>query len=384
MDISPEALKAIQNDITQFSKSDLAELRIENMNSSKDRMRLYKFAQGLGLTAESHFYPDSTNKYFIVKKGIVEKQYDPNALTVDFVNFFKKYTDIPIPTSHPDHFDYYVEELDQIYSSKKWLQMICDDLKSFDASNELVRQNIGLYKKELWRVKQQIQNVIITNPEYIAFSKLGTSNLPPITTLGEPYKESLVGRTLISIDVRSANFQTLKHFCPGLLGGMETWSDFVAQFTNHKFLQTSKPFRTILVNEIQNGNLNKFAIIFINDVIESVNRSDYADKLKLVCYKNDEVIYEVTGDFDMDQFIALVNSVHNFFKIKVFIMEKLDDHNYYVCTSSINNVITYELKNVPKQHVMQVIKTYFGKPLQSLDFKYSDDSGNVVEAEAIV
>lgn len=379
LDIPHHELEKIKKSVIEFSKSPKIEMRIENMNSSNDRRKLYTFVQSLGLEAESQFYPNSQNKYFLVKKGVLKKDYDPNQLTVDFCNFYKKYTEFPIPTSLPEHFDYFVEELDQYYQTKDKLELLHDDLKTLGENGELVRQNLGRYKKLLWKIKENIQNTIKQNEEYKKFCDFDVSNLPQIKTSHNAYVKDNENKLLLSFDVRSANFRTLKHFCPSLFTNCNEWKDFISTFTHFKFLQNSKPFRTILINELGNENLNKFAIIFVNDIINKISESEFKDMLKIVSCQNDEVVYEVTDrDLNLGKLFEFVNNVHDFFNIKLFELRQICKENYYVCVLDDKFVA---FKNIPKMHIMQVIKEFSNGELKELDYKYVDEQGNIREAE---
>lgn len=398
LDITLEKLNSVMTQINLFSESDnRAELKLENINSSNDRRQIYQHSQKLGLSAESYFYENSQNKYMIIKKSQLVSSYNPNKITSDFINFFVKYTEIPFPTTHPDHFDYFVELLDPYYNTKNKLNILYDDLKSLDENNELKIQNIVKYKKLLWNVKEEIKSYINSNDEYKNFfetSKLEINNLPQIINNKSVYSNENINKTLLSIDVKSANFRVLKYFCPNLLSKFDEWNDFIDIFIKNKsnkfnFLKESKPFRTILINEMNNGVFNKFAIIFINDILQSLKLLNYYENLIIVSCQNDEIVFEIKSDFveefmfdKFDEFVNLVNRIHNFTKIKLFKLKKIyNDYNYFVCESVQNNFIGF--KNIPRTHIAQVIKIYQGEKINELDLKYTNETGNILQNQII-
>lgn len=389
--VSNVLIAKLESEIEKFAlDATKSTITLDNINSSKDRYRIYEIVKRLELIAESFMYPSSTNKYIIIKKPNKESQqpdtYDSNKTTVDFVNFFVKYTEIPIPTNHPDHFDYYVENLDRYFNSKYYLNTLYQDIILFDSDGKLERKNFALYKKQLWRLKEKIQKTILDNKEYQAFHNMPTENLPQITTTNELYANENDGKLLISIDVKSANFRVLKHYCPTLFENCMEWSEFIQKFTEYKFPLISKPFRVILINELDNKYGHLFPIIFVNKLINVISQTKYADTLSQFCCKNDEVIFEITkpNEFNYDEFVEIVNQTETFFRTRVFRLKKTSNKNYFVKEFvDTSESTTVEFKNVPKRHIMQVVKNYDNKELEELDFKYIENTGVIFQSESI-
>lgn len=388
--------QTIVNEIDKFIDSNLLELTLHNVNSSRDRYEIYEIAKENNLFAESFVYEGTTNKYIIIKKGIIKtEEYNHDKITIDFVNFFVRYTEIPVPTNHPDHFEYFINALDKYFDSRRYLDLIYDDIKLFNKDGKLDRKYFALYKKHIWKIKETIQSTIKHNPEYKAFCEMSVDSFPQITTNeNNLYSDENVGKTLISIDVKSANYRVLKKFCPSIFGSANSWSEFVQGFTEYKFLLESKPFRMILINELDNKNGHKFPIIFVNDVYEVIKSSHFNDTLNLVCCKNDEIVFEVKhpDTFNYEEFSNLVNSVHDFFRIEVFKLRHVSNKKYYIkefidnsadSTNLVNPTKKIEFKNIPKRHIMQVIRHYENSPLEELDTKYVEETGIIYDSDII-
>ncbi len=370
------------------------EMTLHHINSSKDRYRIYEIVNRLGLVAQSFMYPNSTNKYIVIKKTKLDEEYDPNKITVDFVNFFVKYTEIPIPTNHPDHFEYFVEKLEKYFGCKKYLDAIYHDISLFDPDGKLQRKNFSLYKKQLWRLKEQIQKLLLNDEQYKEFCKMSTDGLPKIIIENNVYSEMNTGKILLSVDVKSANFRVLQHYCSKLFGSFNEWSDFLQQFTEYKFPLISKAFRLMTINELDNKEANKFPIIFINEVLQQISQTKYnndSEIISQVCCKNDEVVFEIIkpNEFDYKEFNDIVNQTRKFFRVRMFKLEKISKHsdskyNYFVKNFiDISEPSTVEFKNIPKRHIMQVVKNYSNDEIEELDFKYSDETGNIFTSDSI-
>lgn len=406
---SKELINKIENDLETFSKNEnKTEIILQNINSSKDRYEIYEITKRLNLIAESFMYPNSTNKFIIVKKKNQAdlsniNEYNTNKITTDFINFFVKFTEIPIPTNHPDHFYYFVENLDEYFDCKKYLEIIEGDIKLFDPENKLERKYFSLYKKQLWNLKEKIKEIILKNKEYQTFidtTKNELLNLPDIVTSNDIYSENNIGKILISVDVRTANFRVLKHYCPSLFEGVNEWCDFVAQHTEHKFPLISKPFRTILFNELSglttenenNRKNHKFPIIFIDNIIEEIKKSKFCEILNIECIKNDEVIFEILNFdiFSYADFCNFVNNSDDLFKVQIFKLSKITNENYYVkefLNENMESKGKVEFKNVPKKHIMQIVKKYKSNfcevAYSDLDFKYVEENGNIYVSDKL-
>ena len=241
-----------------------------------------------------------------------------------------------------------------------------------------------MYKKQLWKLKEKIQQTILANAEYKRFYGMSTADLPKITTENDVYCDENVDKLLISVDVKAANFRVLNHYCPTLFEGCSEWSDFIKRFTHYNFPLISKPFRVILINELDNKEGHKFPIIFINELFSHLTTTKYTDILKIVCCKNDEVVFEIENvdNFNLNEFTEIVNSVRDFFRIDLFRLRKTSCKNYFV-KEFINSPKPVEFKNVPKRHIMQVIKNYDNIDLVELDFKYVEDTGVIHTADVI-
>lgn len=414
--MSKEKFDLVKKQINIFATNNIddtnnSELKLDNINSSNDRRKLHEYAQSLNLSTESHFYENSQNKYMIIKKISLDKTllnniYNPNQITSDFINFFIKYTEIPFPTSLPEHFDYFVELLDPYYDVKSKLNLLYDDLKSIDSKSidsksidsnlELNYQNLSKYKKILWNIKEKIKNHIESNAEYQNFLNNVTKSKPNLPQIlynkQRTYIDQNLNKILLSVDIKSANFRVMKHFCPSLVNKNDEWSDFIGRIINEEFpelfscnfLKQSKPFRTILMNELNRGLFNSYAIIFINDIIEGLKSHEIYNWLKIVSCQNDEIIFEIDQieQINMNDMADLINNIHNFTKIKLFTLKKIyNQYNYYV-TESLDNKFD-SFKNISRIHIAQSIKTYEKNNITELDLKYTNDVGQIITSELL-
>lgn len=112
------------------------------------------------------------------------------------------------------------------------------------------------------------------------------------------FKESFVGRHFISIDMKKANFTSLKHYDRSIVGEKETYEDFIGMFTEYEYLKKSKYIRQVIF-----GNCNpKRQVSYEKKLMDEV-LSDLLTVLsrdRVVYFSTDEIVLDVTHYADLD------------------------------------------------------------------------------------
>ena len=76
------------------------------------------------------------------------------------------------------------------------------------------------------------------------------------------YKPTNDGKRFISIDMKKANFHSLKAFAPDIFDNADTWEDFMRKFTDDEHIIGSKYVRQRFMIETTSSKLNKIRILF--------------------------------------------------------------------------------------------------------------------------
>jgi hypothetical protein len=285
------------------------------------------------------------------------------------VKFFNKFSKLPIPTNSPENLQYYLDVLKDFYNTNQYDNFISDQ-------NQLGYSKI---KNEVGYVKNKIIEHIKFNNEYKNFLSLTKSPSYPDNYIGKSsiYNSSNTNKYYLSIDIKSANWTCLKRNTNSDFTG--TWIDFVSKFTPSKFIQESKYFREYVFGELGSKKIDKFMgeILYeLEQIIKSnVNVSSWVNKIGCT---RDEIIYQIIDpdNFDFNRLIEIVKTIDvdfSTYRVETFYLKQLKPYEYFVKEISKSNdpkSHKIQLKQIPKHFIIQVIKHYTKKPIESMDKKF--------------
>ena len=124
------------------------------------------------------------------------------------------------------------------------------------------------------------------------------------------YKDFNVGRTFISIDLASANFNSLVYY--SRMTGLNSFNDgeynytkYISKFTDIDLIINSKHIRQIIFGHCNSKRLATFQKYIMYQVFSRLKQSVPAIEAKLVSFRSDEIIFDVTN---LDS--KTVNAIH--------------------------------------------------------------------------
>lgn len=114
------------------------------------------------------------------------------------------------------------------------------------------------------------------------------------------FKANNDGRIFISIDMRKANFSSLRHYDPAIFGGAVTWEEYVGRYTDNRHVINSKYIRQVVL-----GNCNPKRQItyekFLMDRVLVILTEWYTLMDRVVFFSNDEIVLDVSDMNEADQ-----------------------------------------------------------------------------------
>lgn len=224
---------------------------------------------------------------------------------------FSKLFGINIPTE--EHFDYYIKQ----YSKTEKFKNIYKLIELYENGEEEVGN--------LYNYRMKKSNIII---DFLKNTK-AYETLNNSTLIDYPNQSGQLfdNKLYISIDIRSANFRSLKEFdTKNELG--DTYESFLDKFDLPEVFKYSKQFRQFIFGNINPKRQGKVQRALIENVIKNNSHLD----MNVMCIKNDEIIYCVK-DFDI---IKELNVDENIYKIKLFTTEIVEDFNINTIYSNVN------------------------------------------------
>lgn len=272
-----------------------------------------------------------------------------------FVRKFFKDNNLPFPVARENMLPY--------YSTIKGFEWVTDEFQKYITKIETV--GFSDYIEDKDNLEEKLLNTIKDNTRYKEFLKEPIQQLTlPIDVSRNLYTEINCGLSLLSIDMRNANFTMLNK-----LGVVNTddWSTWVNKFTQNQELIHSKRLRQIILGKLNNKRLEH---LMRNEMIKSANKvKDILPFERIVTFNKDEIVYNVT-DLDIDINTILSNFVHC--KAEEFKLKRLTHGFVKLYTDG-----SYSFHSLPKKYWLQTYKEYMNLPTQQEDFLFLDEDRNL-------
>lgn len=120
------------------------------------------------------------------------------------------------------------------------------------------------------------------------------------------FKQTFIGKTFVSIDLRKGNFTALHHYNPAIVGGCATYEEFMAMFTDEPYLWASKYIRQVIfgnVNPKRQVTYEKYLMsLILKDALQVVPEES------VVYVSADELVFDAdmitATQLDMLRFIS--------------------------------------------------------------------------------
>lgn len=223
-------------------------------------------------------------------------------IEINFRENFLTSNNIPTKFITSPHFEYFLE----LYN---------DDHGSLDKWNELQKELVqnhyteGKYINLLSETRHKlVEN--IKNNKY--FQRLKEDNMleyeipQKVYKSTELYKKCNYGKTILSVDMKEANYQALKWYDSRIVQDTNTWREFVELFTPLHSIQQNKVERQRVLGKLEP---KKQQILERWLMYQFVNSLKIYENLELLGWKSDEVLYVLNSDNDKQNIIQAINTI---------------------------------------------------------------------------
>lgn len=277
---------------------------------------------------------------------------------------------LPIPLINEKYFFYHLGLYQEDYNSLEYY------FELLDMIGKKYGGDCNKFLEDYYNVRDKIITTIV---ESEAFQKFNTMDMNVFTIKDRPnitsnniYNNDNIGKFFISIDLKKANFQTLRNIDKDIVFGADTYEEFIGKFTDLDYIKESKYTRQVIwgkCNPKRHITAEKYFIMQIyKKIIEQFpHLSD-----KCVSLSNDEMIFNVEFLFYNDKLIC--------FTLRKYIEKIAKEIGFDVHVEFFHlrgyNLVFKESRNVRKTFFM---KDYFytdgkfkliGVPLQYYSICY--------------
>lgn len=344
-------MQSNQNIINDFVKSNESIITLKKLPSN-ERKELHQICDDLNLYHISIL--ENNEKILIISK-------DSNLVETYFQNdkqrTFIRDSQVPIPECCEDKFKYFIDLLDPFYDTKLKYQQFELCLEKFEG--------LKLYKKYIGDLTRHILESIKTNPEYTKFlNEKININLPLINKKGI-YNHNYHNKYFISIDIKKANFNSLKLMYPQIFNKIVDinenfeWKDILK--TNLEFIVNNKRLRQQIFGLL---NPKRFAKLYLQITYQIYNTLQEKNNYQIICLKNDEIII-LTNESNIEKDYNDINlllqnklqSIYKILNIEKFKLIKLEN-KVFIKQKYTDNGIKFNFKCVNAEQIEDSIKLF--------------------------
>ena len=284
---------------------------------------------------------------------------------------------VPIQVLHSPYFSSRLELFEKEYGALSKYK------EYFSYVTEHYGENIQKFLEDYHSLRDRIINEVTNNKAYKDFLEDKTiteeiKSYKPVIGEAKLYTQEQVkegNNMFLSLDMKKANFQTLKYINPAIVYDCDTYDDFIRRFTDIEIAIKSKRTREIIFGKLNPNRTMKYEKIIMSIIekwlIANTNIYSYFD---LFSINSDEIIYKLKPQYNFDAVIKSVSEKLNediiklnigidvrieFFKLichnfkthasdkimNVFVKEFSDDRKAYKCANEIYFPQTYKLIN---------------------------------------
>jgi len=271
-------------------------LQTQQLNR-KQRFQIHQFCVNKNIHCKSRKSEDELgddNKVMIITKGKDAIKFNNDSLAGIFINL----TNLPLRCRSIVQINDHLQKIEPFYPG------------SIELFNIFMKEAI---KHDLF---QEVKRVVDTAAKFISehseVKKIKKKD--PLNGWENPFRNKKpIYNTLnnekhfVSFDIKQGNFNVIKQFCPTLFPG--TWTEFISQFTNSKFISKTKNRRNYI---FVSAGLHDLCVKICEYEIERLNQYLIKNKPELshALFKcNDEIIFELGNlseveIYDINQIMA--------------------------------------------------------------------------------
>lgn len=192
------------------------------------------------------------------------------------------------------------------------------------------------------------------------------------------YKSTNEGKLFISIDMKKANFSSLKYYeyriGESIFGGASTWEDFIKSFTDNKHIIDSKYIRQVILGNCNPRRHITYEKYLMDQVLSCLY--DFVDEKRVASFSNDEIVYDMTSASDLNT-LKLVKGLiderlrEKFnipFSVELFTLHKIyGTEGYYKKIFKENGETNIEFKCLDNYMLPFVIRKFLGEEITDSD-----------------
>lgn len=383
--------------IVSMIKSNMEQLTTQNDDSNNIKLLLNTFSSNNDV--QIILPPMCINERVIVHEWCEQKNYhshsvsvhnDPNKKIIiiekkprilvfksgDTKKFIKD-NKLPIPVPIQPYLDYFLDLYEKDYSARTLYNELVQTIESLKQQKMTIRE---YHNKLLKQVKEAISGTE-------SYKKFLTDKIDPIAlTIDDCNVLSDDGTTkdnidrsekyFISLDIKQANYSSMKYYYPDIFQNTDSWEEFVGKFTDCEYFVKSKQFRLVVFGGLNNKRNSILWKRFTKQMIETIQN---VTGLEIFGKVSDDEIIIKTSKETIDTDLMLIKGIidvylsdkKKYWRISPYSVKCIastNQFNKYYVKEDYTTKQTY-LKGCDVDHFAQLYKKYHGLEYHEYDFK---------------
>ena len=267
---------------------------------------------------------------------------------------------------------YFTERLalfDKYYNTLEKWKAFCKEVEKFPNEEEY----FNMYNT----TKESAMYFIKTSQGFDNFNKLDMNqfaiknkNLPS----KDIFKPSNISKTFISLDMKKANFSSLKAYDPTIFDNAENWEDFIRKFTDSEYIVNSKYIREVIM-----GNCNPSRVItyekHITDTILTKLVAAGIDIESVVFFSNDEIVININSDplIILAHIKEVLPTVEVPIRVEQFTLSAVKKNNKIIGYIKNLDDGTYDFKCFNSQDLLLALRSLNSEPIKESDLIFENE-----------
>lgn len=276
---------------------------------------------------------------------------------------------IPIRLYDEPYFTERLELLDKYYNTLEKWKAFCEEVEKFSNEEEYFNMYNTTKESAMYFIKnsQGFDNFNKLNMNQFAIKN---KNLPS----KDIFKPSNIGKQFISLDMKKANFSSLKAYDPTIFDNAKTWEDFIRKFTDSEYIINSKYIREVIM-----GNCNPSRVItyekhitdnILTKLVEvGINIED------IVFFSNDEIIIGINSDpfVILDHIDEVLPNIEVPIRVEWFKLSAVKKNNKIIGYIKNLSNDTYDFKCFNNQDLLLVMRQLQHEDIRSSDLVFENE-----------
>lgn len=202
---------------------------------------------------------------------------------------FCKDFSLPIKIYDEPYFTSRLNLFDPYYGCVKKYKIFLDELEKYENEEEYYKIDNEMLDNIINDIKNNIDFITFSNSTVNPMPK-ELSNLPS----KDIYQEKNIDRNLLSIDLKQANFQTLKKISKTIFFNCNTWEEFISLYTQDQTKIESKHLRQVIFgacNPSKTISTEKYNMsCLLKEVFNKINNLKIEN---VIFFAADEIVFDI-------------------------------------------------------------------------------------------